>query len=43
MEDRDVLRKGASDSIEGRELADPKGGDERRDAVDSGVAVGGIC
>ena len=39
VDDRNVLGVGTSDSVDGGELTDTKGGDDGRDALDASVAI----
>jgi hypothetical protein len=42
VHDWDVLREGASDAIDSRELTNTKGGNEGSDFVDTRVAIGSV-
>lgn len=43
VHDGDVLGVGAGDAIDGRELADAKGGDEGGELAHSGITIGSVC
>lgn len=43
VDDGNEFRVGTSKGVDGRELTDTEGGDNGRDALNSGVAIGGVA